>query len=444
MLKKPQNENYAANVVKIDTLIPLDNCDNVQHASIYGNLVIVSKEVKKGDMGIFFPVETRIENEFLHHNNLHREGKLNKDQSAKGFFEDNGRVKAITFRGHNSAGFFIPLTSLAFTGYAIEDLKERDCFDELNGKEICRKYFIKKNHTPQEQKERSKKGGKTRKVNILIDGQFKLHVDTAQLGKNVFKIKQDTLISITNKLHGTSFVSSNILCKKPLSFWDNVGKKLGFSIVDTEYKNIYSSRKVIKNSNLTEGNHYYSEDVWGKANDKIKDLLSEGMTVYGEIVGYTTDGKMIQKGYDYGCQPGTFEIYIYRITETNIKGKVFEYSAKQVQLWCNLNGIKAVPEFFYGRSVDLLPATEKGLSEVSDNDLTFQENFMAFLKKEYLEKPCSSCAHDVPDEGIVLRIEDTLDIEPFKLKSFSFLKRETKMLDSGEGDIESDETESET
>ena len=48
----PKNSNYAAIVVEIKTLVPLTNCDNVQHAIILGNAVVVSTEVKIGDIGI--------------------------------------------------------------------------------------------------------------------------------------------------------------------------------------------------------------------------------------------------------------------------------------------------------------------------------------------------------------------------------------------------------
>nr|MDA3854971.1 hypothetical protein [Candidatus Woesearchaeota archaeon] len=70
---KPKNINYCGTVVKIEQLIPLDNCDNVLHASIFGNLVIVSKNTEVGEIGIFFPVETQLSKEFLSENNLYRD-----------------------------------------------------------------------------------------------------------------------------------------------------------------------------------------------------------------------------------------------------------------------------------------------------------------------------------------------------------------------------------
>ena len=42
---KVKNENYAAVVVKITTLLPLEGCDFVQAAIIMGNQVIVGKDL---------------------------------------------------------------------------------------------------------------------------------------------------------------------------------------------------------------------------------------------------------------------------------------------------------------------------------------------------------------------------------------------------------------
>jgi hypothetical protein len=71
-LNKPKNENYAAIVVEIKTLIPISNCDNVVHAVIMGNQVVVSKDIKFGDRGLYFPLETQLSEDYLKYNNLYR------------------------------------------------------------------------------------------------------------------------------------------------------------------------------------------------------------------------------------------------------------------------------------------------------------------------------------------------------------------------------------
>ena len=51
---------------------------------------------------------------------------------------------------------------------------------------------------------------------------------------------------------------------------------------------------------------------------------------------------------------------------------------------------------------------------------------------------CHICNNKIPSEGIVVRIEKN-DFEAYKLKSISFLEYETKQLDKGVDDIESNE-----
>ena len=70
----------------------------------------------------------------------------------------------------------------------------------------------------------------------------------------------------------------------------------------------------------------------------------------------------------------------------------------------------------------------------------WQENFLQKLSETYLEKDCDICVNKVPGEGIVLR-KETLDIDVYKHKSFRFKAQESEMLDSGEVDLETQESE---
>jgi hypothetical protein len=53
-------------------------------------------------------------------------------------------------------------------------------------------------------------------------------------------------------------------------------------------------------------------------------------------------------------------------------------------------------------------------------------------------KGMSLLNNKVPREGIVVRKEHQFEFEPYKLKSFRFLEFETKQLDAGEADMESE------
>lgn len=448
-LNKPKNENYAAIVVEIKTIIPLEKCDNVQGAIIMGNQVVISKNIKIGDIGLYFPLECQLSKEYLSNNNLYNKPELNVDNTKKGYFDENGRIRCQRFRGHKSEGLFMPLISLEFIDSNFKNnelistvLNLDDCFDELNGISICSKYVVKTNKTPGQPGSKKTKSIK-KYESKLVENQFRFHVDTSMLYRNLHRIKPNSLISITYKLHGTSGISSYVLCKRNITkrerigaFFHNIYTKLvtlgksKYVTLETKYDHIYSSRKVIKNEELNPNvQHYYNEDIWGIAHNELKDYLQKGMTFYYEIVGFLPNGGNIQKDYDYGCEPIKHAIYIYRITSTNVDGKVIEFSAKQVQDFCKKNGLNAVPELYYGYAKDLHITLSKF------NEEQFQLEFLNRIKLNYNEKDCYMCSNKVPEEGCVIRIEGN-ELEAYKVKSERFYQRETAQLDKGESNIE--------
>ena len=472
-INKPKNENYAAVVVEIKTIIPLEKCDNVAGAIIMGNQVVVSKDVKVGDIGLYFPLECQLSKEYLSNNNLYNKPELNIDNTKKGYFDENGRIRCQRFRGHKSEGLYMPIGSLSFifpdifnpssTGLWYKgDFKINigDCFDELNEILICSKYVIKTNRTPGQLGSKSSKSTK-KYESKLVENQFRFHQDTSMLYRNLHRIEPNSLISITYKLHGTSGISSYVLCKQPITKFDkvkewlwNMSYKIGnltrnfkwdFKINNTKYDYIYSSRKVIKNEELNpNAQHFYNEDIWSVAHNEVKDFLQKGMTFYYEIVGFLPNGGAIQKDYDYGCEPTKHAIYIYRITSTNVDGKVIEFSAKQVQDFCKKNGLNAVPELYYGYakeftdSINIKMASNDlgGTDLICKVDKEFNsDEFLNRIKQLYNEKDCYMCFTKVPEEGCVIRIEG-LEFEAYKAKSEAFYHRETKVLDKGESNIE--------
>ena len=460
-MKKPINENYAAIVVEIKTIVPIANCDNVVHAIIMGNQVVVGKDIKMGEIGLYFSLETQLSETYLKVNNLYRKSELNADPTQKGYFEENGRIRCVKFRQNKSEGLFMPLVSLD-TLCNTDNLKPGDCFDEIDGIKICEKYVIKKHNTPGAP---GSKKGKKAKVSRIIETQFRFHDDTSMLYKNLHRINPDDIISISYKLHGTSGISSRILCKRYIPIREKIGTflhniytnvtslgKQSFKLEETEYTNIYSSRKVVKNDELNPNTQsFYDTDIWGIANEYLKEHLQSGMTFYYEIVGYLPTGAMIQKDYDYGYTNPILDtvtpkytlekhygIYIYRITYTNITGKVFEFSFKQVQDFCKENGLKAVPQLFYGYPEDFL-SHKVGLNCYSTDTEKDKEywktTFLEVIKSTYNEKDCFMCKTQVPEEGVVIRIEKN-QFEAYKQKSNRFYERETKLLDKDESNIE--------
>ena len=436
-ISEKANHNYLAKVVQLNNIRKHENADRLQCVSIDGNNVITGLDAKDGALYVYFPLESAINKEFLSWGNSFEDKTLNQNKEVKGFFNKKGRVRAIRLRGERSEGYIVPVQSICdwifiATGKKFEITEENvnqefDCIFDI---QLCEKYVNR-----EALKLRTKEGKNQKKVareTKLIDNQFRFHIDTSPLKKYAENIHPNDLISITKKLHGTSFVVSKVLCKKPLRWYEKLLKRLGVNIVDTHYDLVYSSRKVIKNSDLEKTqNHFYSYDVWGDIAKSLEENLTSGITLYGEAVGYLKTGAYIQNGYDYGCEPGKFDTYIYRITFTNPEGKVFEFSTQQVKDYCNKFGMKCVPELYYGRAKDLFEII------VDDN---WAANFVQKLSDEYLEMDCDMCVNQVPAEGICIRRE-VFDIDVYKHKSFRFFEWETKQLDSDEVDIETQESE---
>lgn len=486
-ISEKANPNYLAKVVKLNGLRKHSNADKLQVITIDGNNVITGLEANDGDVYVYFPLECAINKGFLSYTNSFEDKTLNSNDEVRGFFNAKGRVRAINLRNEKSCGYIVPthcIEEWLGNNFKITEDDVNIEFDTICGELICEKY-VNREAILQQSKNTSKKNQKKlAKETKLIEGQFAFHIDTPQLGKFAHHLNPYDVIHISKKLHGTSAIAGKVLCNRRLNLRDRVARFFGVNIQDTEYQLIWSSRKVVKNGNyylswqetlgrnimfyikkpqhlmsdlasairspvstyknvkdwlafISSGpsqNHYYSYDLWRDVALSLENYLTDGLTIYCEVVGYTKDGGHIQKQYDYGCEPNTFDIYIYRIVYTATSGRTFEFSTQQVKEYCEKYDLKMVPELYWGRAKDLFDIP------LDDN---WNETFIQQLSDEYLEKECDMCVNKVPDEGIVLRRE-VFGIDPYKFRSFAFKLRETKQADAGEIDLETIESEDET
>lgn len=428
----PVNGNYAAVVVVLGKFLPLDGCDSIQATIIFNNQVIVGKDSKIGDVVLFFPLETALSQQFLSANNLYRDSELNADKDKKGFFEKHGRIRCVKLRGFKSEGFAIPLDSLKFIDFPYQGLEIGDTFDKLGEIEICKKYVSYQ----KPQKEGKQKGRQPRLEDSIVDGQFRLHYDTENLRRNIQHIDPDDLISISSKWHGTSVVISKILVKKELKWYEKIASRF-LDINNKAYGLTYSSRRVIKAVNGVRKNidkNYYSDDIWGAVAREVEAQIPNGFTLYGEIVGFTSEGSPIQDKYHYGCLPKGHKFSVYRVTLTTLDGLVLELSWPQMKEFCQKYGLHTVIEYYYGKAQELFSFNHKDVRE-------WQDEFLAFLEKTYVEnQKCLYNKNQVWAEGIVVRKDSLHESTAFKQKSFQFLAEESKFLDKGEVDIETAET----
>jgi len=425
-ISKTANQNYLAKIVELKGIVKHSNADKLQIVNVDFQPVIIGLEAKEGDIYVYFPVESTLNKDLLSFMNAFRDKELNADKEQTGFFEAHARIKAIKLRGEKSMGYIIPVATLeAFTKQkGLSEFVGKE-FDTVNGVLILQKYIV-----PSKQQNNVKQG-KTPKISRLIEGQVRLHVDTENLRKNIVKINPEDEISVTYKTHGTSWWAGNLLVKKPLNLLERLLLKIGIDINTTQYDVLYGSRNVVKNQHVLDPkakDEFYGYDIWLDIKNKLTGLIPEGFTLYGECIGYDKNGQCIQPGYDYGCAKGEFKIEVYRITQTNINGYVTELSYAQINEFCKHFGLNPPYLHYSGKAKYMYP-------EIELND-KWHENMLRRLEADYNEKDCFMCTNKNPEEGIVLRKESLFSCESYKLKSFAFLERETKDLDSGKVGIE--------
>lgn len=448
---KKANENYLSKIVRIDSFRKHNNPEvtKLKVAVVDGFNIITGIDSEPG-LYVYFPALSQINSDFLSYANLYKHKELNKDLEQSGMFEDNGRVKAIKLRGEISEGFILSITVfenyiISVTNQELKHVQEGTEFDavEHEGKEfwISKKYVAKRQYLQSTGTSNKVRYKVPKRLDRVRDDQFRFHYSTTIIKKCPYVINPESLIQMSYKIHGTSGISAYVLCHKPLSFKEKIAKWLTGESFD-KYDYIYSSRTVIKNKyyNPQVGSGYYSEDIWTEADKIVKPCLVKGQTAYYEIVGYLPNGSYIQKGYDYGCVPPKsgeefihekhFKVRIYRVTSTNVDGKVIEYTPLQVKQWCDNVGLTPVEECYFGKAKDLYPDL--------DTSNHWNESFIERLSNDerfYMELDSPHCNNKVPHEGLVIKPLDRLG-SALKLKSFRFLDKEGRLADLGEVDIE--------
>lgn len=428
---KLQDTNYRAKIVKIDRLEPHPGADRLAIAIVDYQRIIVGLDTKIGDLYVYFPLESALNLDFLSFSNSFSSSEMNKDNTKKSFFGKQGRCKATRLRGELSEGYLHPIKSVndflkeSKVKFEFSEENVGQEFDSVGDIVFCKKYVNKSVNTPSSGNKKQKKAKRSSK---LIEDQFRLHFDTAQIKKNIHKVNPEDTISVSYKIHGTSAVFAKVLCKKPLKLHEKILKRIGVNIVDSHYDYLYSSRKVVKNIFEDKAHqHFYNLDIWGLAFEEVKDKLKDGISLYCEIAGFLPNGKTIQKGFDYGFPENKHGIFVYRITYTTSSGQVFEFSTPQMQRYCERYELNMPPLFYYGKAKDMYPELD-----ISNH---WQENFLNNLIRDYTEKDCFMCVQKSPEEGIVVVKEGEV-WDGYKLKSNRFYEYESVQLDSGEENIE--------
>lgn len=516
-----ENPNYLATICKVGEMHPIEGADKICRTVVNGFDIVVGKDVKEGDIVIYVPVESQICEKFLSANNLFEIGewernanheevgvliaKMNelksegkhdeaeevyKEAKAKvGYFNKRNRVRIVTLKGVASNGFIAGVDALVKMDASLANTNWEELvgtsFDYIGDEEFCKKYIPPiKEDNPRGQGKYNKKQKKLQRFDRLVADQFRYHYDTQRIdGTNIAKLLHpEDIVTIDVKVHGTSICLGNLLVNRKLTIWEKIKKFFGGKVQTKEYGNIYSSRSVIKNRyiNPGKGNDFYGVDIWGCVNRDFSPYIPNGMTVYGEIVGYLESSeKMIQKDHDYGCEVGKWKFMPYRITETDENGNVKEWNVSEVDAWTR-NLVKEHPELeektmfltilYHGKLGNLYPDIdvsnhwhENFLERIKNDTEHFgmelkeplchlyekeamaakdalekakemkqSKKVIAKLEKDYNKRE----AMRAPREGIVIRIDDDPKAEAFKIKTNAHYNREAIQHDNDEVDIE--------
>lgn len=391
---------YQAIISKV-VVRPHPNADRLQLGDVRGYQVVVGPDVKTGDLGIYFPTDGQLSEEYCTANDLIRRKDPVTGENAGGMFDANRKVRSQKFRGEPSEGYFAPLSSLAFTGTV--NLKEGDLVTELNGIKICQKY--------ESVSTRARKGERKAKKEVLT---FPKHIDTPQLRFEIENIPAGSLITLIEKKHGTSARIGWVKTEKKLT-----GFKKWFPKIfgGTEYQVLHGSRNVV----LETTDAYYKDAFRTNILEMLRPHLNKDEVLYGEIVGFTTEGTPImspadtsilkdkafsehygkQMTFRYACEPKQSMFWLYRVVRMNEDGVGVDLSWSQVTKRAKELGVLAGPvyqRFLY------------------DGD---KDNLLKIVN-EYVEGPSEIDPSHIR-EGVVVQVE-TPDgrIYWLKHKSFTF------------------------
>ena len=279
------SSEHVGYIVQIKELQKHPNADRLQIAIIFGASVIVDLKTKVGDLGVYFPIDLQLSEEYCRENDLVRR-KDENGNAAGGYLDPNKRnIRAMRFRGSPSEGLFMPLETLKYTGQTKFEVGEK--ISIINGHEICRKYIPRnsyKSSTP-------KAGNKTRKKRVPLAPLFAEHADTEQLVYNLDSFYKGDLIEITLKMHGTSGRTGYLpkLKKMKRSLLDIILRREGTPIYDWGY--VTGTRRVVLND--FDGGFYGDNSFREKHAKFFEGKLNKGETVYYEIVGFLDSGAPI-------------------------------------------------------------------------------------------------------------------------------------------------------
>ncbi len=398
------------------------NADRVQLAiTKYGHYqVVVGLNQKDGDLGIFFQPDLQLSSTFAESNDLIG---YTDDKGIRrgGYFSKNRRVRVQNFRGERSEGFWIPISSLSnisgVSEHDVSKLEDGSNINSINNVLICEKYI-----TPATKQSQKNKQKKIRKENDF----FRKHVTTTQFRDEGQTIKKGSIITVSEKIHGTSARVGKVLedVTVDMSFFQKLWRRVK-NKPSLEHRLLIGSRNVILNN--TDKKDYYEGDNFRETSaESFSHLLNDSEIVYYEIAGFTHSGKAIMStsaltdkkdkqikrlndrygdfmNYSYGNSEKQCSAHVYRIVNILADGRQQDLPYHQMIKRCEELGLSPIPElispFIYDGDLDKL-------TNLVVDDMLLEGS--STLDSRHIR------------EGVVLRIEDERGVSFMKVKSYTF------------------------
>lgn len=247
--------NYSATVIRVPAVRKAENSDRLYIIDVMGITAIVDDSwiAREGELALLFPAEVQLEPGFMKANNLYRDKELNDDQTQAGYIDTNRRVRAMKLRGNISNGLVMPMSSIWFASTA--ELSDGDVFDTIDGYAICQKYVVPVKTTSAQNRADSKIKKAFKRVE---DKYLPQHFETGHWLREQHHVQPHEEVIITQKLHGTSCRIANTIVKRELKWYERFAQKLGIKVAEHEYDLVAGSKKVIKDPNNPNQQHFYA------------------------------------------------------------------------------------------------------------------------------------------------------------------------------------------
>lgn len=418
--------NYQATYCSLQNLRLHPNADKLQIADAMGYNVIVSTNMKEGDVGIVIPAGSQLSMDFCLGHKLLRKHP-NTGESLGGYLDPSRRVRAMTMRDIESEALFVSMKLDVEEGQELESIPGYD-------------HFVCKYETPSQVKEKKIKEQSSsppkKKDKIVVPK----HYDTKHLRGVVQRLQEEfcspgTVTVITEKVHGTSGRTACAL-SVPSRIWNFLTPR--FLNISPQF------RTGTRNTLIGENSTGMRKDI----HDYFSTKLKPGETVYYEIAGFNDKGRPIMsnhslkkaKGYlskakfkemkeKYGetivykyrcsCNGAPFpdlaqykeslipryRVFVYRITQD---GKELTYSQME----------KRMEDLGWASYVSLVPKlTMRGTWFNILETATDLANGPSFIDPSH------------PIEGVCVRLDGKVGGKAYKHKGFLFLSLEGAVAD---------------